>query len=549
MPNSVKYKTGNLTGSISTGNVALGVNESVLGPTETTGWYNGLTPSPSQYVIYEVAESGVPKIYQPSDDTQLIQFARSKGATGANTGSVASVLNWATSQANIMISNNAYPSIVTDGLILNSDARFTPSYPTTGTTWYDISGNNKNGTLINGPLFDSNRGAISFDGINETVSYGTGNTFFPLPSFSIELTFQSKGTVPTTGTSPGLFGFTFGIRLQVGTTSLSYQISSGSTAGAYPLSTNDNINYRDGGRWYTVVCQTDATSSQIYVNGQFKNSRSLIWSGSTVWPTNGWSLGRDNNNPNQFFTGSVSNLKIYNKILSQAEINQNYYQAPIVTDGLVFAADAGNLVSYESGSATMYSLTGSSSGSLVNGVGYSSGNGGSWGFDGVDNYILGNSNLGISGDAAFTIMYFARWDGATFSANFPSGVGNNSTGISNTGLSTTWQNGRIALDFWVNRFRANTALSVQTWYYVAFTKSPGLIGSTSKLYVNGQEVPGLVEGTNTTPNITDSPFVIGRLDATRWFNGKIPTVQIYNKTLTATEVSQNFNAQRSRFGI
>jgi hypothetical protein len=69
------------------------------------------------------------------------------------------------------------------------------------------------------------------------------------------------------------------------------------------------------------------------------------------------------------------------------EIIQNYYGGPIVTDGLVLAVDAGNLVSYERGSTTTYSLTGSFTGSLQNGTGFSSNNGGAWSFDGTDDYI------------------------------------------------------------------------------------------------------------------------------------------------------------------
>jgi len=217
------------------------------------------------------------------------------------------------------------PPIVTNGLVVFIDAASNLSYISGSTTVRDLSGNGKNGTQSGGTGYSSDFGGVfTFDGVNDITNFGTGNTFFPLNSFTIDLWFQSKGTVPTTGTSPGLFGFTFGIRLQVGTTSLSYQISSGSIAGAYPLSTNDSINYRDNGNWYNVTCQTDATSSQIYVNGQFKNSRSLIWSGSTVWPTNGWNLGRDNNNVNQFFTGSIASYKMYNRALTQQEIAQNY---------------------------------------------------------------------------------------------------------------------------------------------------------------------------------------------------------------------------------
>lgn len=166
-------------------------------------------------------------------------------------------------------------------------------------------------------------------------------------------------------------------------------------------------------------------------------------------------------------------------------------------------------------------------------------------FDGVDDYIISQSNLGISGDAEFTISYWAYWSGTSWSTNFPSGVGNNSTGSSNNGLSTTWSSGRIALDFWSNRFRATTPLNVQTWYHVAFVKTPGTISTTTKLYVNGVEVAGAVEGTDTIPNITDSQQVIGRLDATRWFEGTIRDAKVFDTALAPEEVAQEYGATKA----
>jgi hypothetical protein len=275
MPNSVKYKTGNLTGSISTGNVALGVNESVLGPTETTGWYSGLTPSPSQYVIYEVTESGAPKIYQPSDDTQLIQFARSNGATGANTGSVASVLNWATSQANIMISNNAYPSIVTDGLVLNVDAGFVPSYPTTGSTWYDTSIRVNNSTLVNGVSYIPSSQVMSFDGTDDYVNIPHSeiltNEIFSQTRFStLESTvkvavFQNWtcminkafGASYSNTTGPGLWSNINGYEFVIGT-----GVSSNPSGGSRRLSFKALTN-----RWYHIVGTINGTDMRMYVNG------------------------------------------------------------------------------------------------------------------------------------------------------------------------------------------------------------------------------------------------------------------------------------------
>lgn len=66
------------------------------------------------------------------------------------------------------------PDIVTDGLILHLDAANTKSYPGTGTVWYDLSGNNHNGTLVNGPTFTTNNyGSILLDSTNDYISLPT----------------------------------------------------------------------------------------------------------------------------------------------------------------------------------------------------------------------------------------------------------------------------------------------------------------------------------------------------------------------------------------
>jgi hypothetical protein len=196
MPNAVKYKTGNLTGSLQKGNVALGISGS-LGPTSTTGWYNGPNPVTGKYQIFETAASGDPDVYCPQDDAELIKFARWKGATGADTGSAAAVLAWIGTQTNLMAANFQYEGIVTDGLVLNIDAGFVGSYPTTGTTGYDLSGNSNNGTLTNGPTFNSaNSGSIVFDGVDDSIQLGktAAQLGFANASFSVSIWFNSSNT-------------------------------------------------------------------------------------------------------------------------------------------------------------------------------------------------------------------------------------------------------------------------------------------------------------------------------------------------------------------
>ena len=143
MPNGVKYSTTTPSGSLRRDNVALGVNGN-LGPTANTGFYSMPAPASGKYIINKVAASGVPLFFAPQNDTELIQFARNEGATGADTGSAAAVLAWIATQPNLEAANFEYPNIVTDGLVLNLDAGFVGSYPTINTTWYDLSGNTHN---------------------------------------------------------------------------------------------------------------------------------------------------------------------------------------------------------------------------------------------------------------------------------------------------------------------------------------------------------------------------------------------------------------------
>ena len=215
------------------------------------------------------------------------------------------------------------PNTIETGLIVSVDAANPTSYPGSGTTWRDLSGNSKNGTTSGATYVSQNGGVFNFDGINDTISFGTGNTFFPLTSFTIDLWTQSKGTVPTTGTTPGLFGFTYGIRAYFDLTNrVVLSISSGSSS--QNLTYTHNTNIRDDGSWNNIVFQATPTNSYIYLNGELKASRSLTWLGDTIWPTNTWNLGRDNNNSTQFFTGSIASYKMYNAALTLSQIQQNF---------------------------------------------------------------------------------------------------------------------------------------------------------------------------------------------------------------------------------
>jgi len=213
-------------------------------------------------------------------------------------------------------------SIVTDGLVLHIDAANPKSYPGTGTTINDLSGNGNNGTLINGAAFNSaNAGSIEFDGVNDTINFGTGNTFFPLENFTMIMWFSSDGQTDTTGAAPSLLGLTYGIRLRVNADNLSYGLDDGTTI-RY-LQSPSTYDFHNSS-WHQVAIQANPTQRHMYIDGQYINSLTRNWSGTTRWPTNPANLGRDNNNSVYYFRGQIPIYKIYNKVLSAAEVLQNY---------------------------------------------------------------------------------------------------------------------------------------------------------------------------------------------------------------------------------
>jgi len=101
------------------------------------------------------------------------------------------------------MSNKYGPRIVTDGLVLCLDAADTNSYPRTGTVWYDISGNGYNGSLINGPTFDSNNaGGIDFDSTDDYVQLSEVSAF-QTNKFTIEMFLKTEQALD----SSKFFGF------------------------------------------------------------------------------------------------------------------------------------------------------------------------------------------------------------------------------------------------------------------------------------------------------------------------------------------------------
>ena len=223
-----------------------------------------------------------------------------------------------------------------------------------------------------------------------------------------------------------------------------------------------------------------------------------------------------------------------------------FYRGPnIVTDGLVFAIDAGSTRSYPGSGTTVADLKGVNNGTLSNGVGFNTANGGFLEFDGVDDRLTLTSNVNLgNGNVAWTL---SAWVKSTTTVNALSQgaiASNDGSGpvysvmSINSGKMCYWtyQSG------WVQNLGVATVNDGE-WHLLTWVNYTNY---TMDMYVDGSVDKSITNSTSGNNNPIDA---IGNSFGAI-FDGDIAPVYIYQgKSLTAAEVLQNYNAQKSRFGL
>jgi hypothetical protein len=214
-----------------------------------------------------------------------------------------------------------------------------------------------------------------------------------------------------------------------------------------------------------------------------------------------------------------------------------YVGPDIVDNGLVFAVDAGSTRSYPGSGTTTTSLVGSNTGTLSNGVAYSNQNGGAFDFDGTNDYI----------DTTFTIPAGNRSLEFWVYYNTLSSAGGNSyslMGVQQSGgkyLYSGIQSNGSGYSYAGDTGGAyNYTFSAQTWYHIACVMDSG----TARHYVNGAQV---ATRTYTSSIASTTEVMIGAINQQHEIDGLVPLTRVYSKALSAAEVLQNYNAQKSRF--
>lgn len=481
--------------------------------------------------------------------------------------------------------------IVTSGLVGHWDVGNFASYPKSGTTWTDLSGSGNTGTLTSGPSFVNNLGGyISVDGADDFIS---------VPHNVSSMNFASGQTIhlvlmPThTGNNTlrrGVFHQAYG-----GPGSIIYNTTNvgGVHTFQYYFGTNggDGEPYSELNSNFTVVA--NELASICITRDQASNTCRWYKNGTLITTGNAGSYASTANGTNPIWFGKgytgITNflgryylVSVYNRALSAAEVEQNYNavrgrflpdssalaatQPP--TSGLVGYWDAGNSASYAGSGTTWTDLSGNgNNGTLLNEPTFETDRGGGIKFDGTNDEVNcgRGSSLAIANNV--TCVVVVKW---------PTGYGGGLWQSLVTKRTPWAQNGRgdfilnwnpshlttgsLIMSYWpsagverTHRTVLTTNFNPNEWHHITAVWSQSGTSTVQTLYKNGTQL-----STGTTagniPASTDLDLRIGNLDnsysgANEYGNCTVALVQLYNRALSAAEITQNFNAFRGRFGI
>ena len=204
------------------------------------------------------------------------------------------------------------PDIVQNGLVAVFDAGSTRSYPGTGSTWYNLIGT-VNGTLSATSIGTTTAGVMTFDGVDDSID-------IPLASL-VSTDFTVIGVTQRTNAAAGrlISGKLNNWLLGQWSTYMRQYFSAGWVTGygASPSTgTTDDLQTH-------IWCGTGDISGNAYRFRDDNVEYTTTTTSGTAGP-NGFSLGRYAPGNSEYATGTITVLLVYNRVLTDAEIDQNF---------------------------------------------------------------------------------------------------------------------------------------------------------------------------------------------------------------------------------
>jgi len=218
---------------------------------------------------------------------------------------------------------NVRQNIVTNGLVLYLDAGSRMSYPGSGTTWTDLSGNSNNGTLTSGPTYNNtNQGNLNFAGgsyvAGSTTNLPSGNSSF---TKSVWIKSQYKGTFDN---HPNIISWGInspnqknGLSLQTDSAGTTSQVLQWFFGNDYTCSISDITN-----TWANITVTYSPSTLIFYLNGIIQLVQPVT--GTPNVTATVAEIGKFGASSAYYYSGSMGNISVYNRALSAQEVAQNY---------------------------------------------------------------------------------------------------------------------------------------------------------------------------------------------------------------------------------
>ena len=417
-----------------------------------------------------------------------------------------------------------------------------------GSVINDKSGNGNNGTLVNGATWAQGKhgNALSFDGVDDYVDAGSDSSLNITNAITIEAWVKP---VNLTGSHHFIFK------------SLNYQVRTQDNKLRFVYQSTDNVwhGYETDADvfalnvWHHIVIThiyENGNSTKLYINGENVSGTWYAGNGNTPTKTSGNSLlvgkgGAD------FFNGAIDEVRVYNYARTAEEIMQDY-NAGVAThlgpSGKTCSEDPAGCMSYglvgqwdmdEGSGSILNDKSGNNNhGTLTNGPKWTKGKSGTaLQFDGKDDYVQTNSNINISSGNQWSVEFWIRPNIIAWKNLAGSNLGYHELSLrSNGSFMYRWLGGTESKEF-----AMAVSPSVNNWYHVVFVANASGHENEINVYGNGQSS---ITGWSTIRNGGGTGLDIRRIARsadTRFFNGKIDGVKIYNRALSAEEVRYHYN--------
>ena len=225
----------------------------------------------------------------------------------------------------------------------------------------------------------------------------------------------------------------------------------------------------------------------------------------------------------------------------------------IVTNGLVLYLDAANVKSYPGSGTVWRDIVGTNNGTLINGPTFDPSNVGSIVFDGVNDYVNFGSSFNLNTNIGFTISLYFKI--TTYSVLYPT-LFTIKTSIGSSLCLLLSINGNYSpLTFgWNgNSYRPTSLsnLSTNIWYQLSLIYNGNGVNNSSNfsIYLNNIFFPLSVGNTFSGIGNVNTLGTLNTGTSNFWYNGNIASTQIYNRALSSTEILQNYNATKTRYGL